>query len=323
MNAKYLAIFWIALTGGSYYIYDTFQNSETPTLDSLRVQAEEARIREEEATKARLEWEDNFSKALYLECFDKATSQTGSRFDSQQKEAYECWREELTNTNWTGKLAPSSEPPSRPIISNSSQNVTNQSTIWPDKKGKSTRIDSQNKVQWAPQTSWKQVATTVQHWSEVQRTSSVSPSGGVGTKGKSTDYWLAYETAVKLIHRWEGLRLSAYKDVKQCSIWYWFYWSKIPKDWKCKWSILQQKADTMLAESLKEDISVIRTDFPTLHAEAHGALASFKHNCPAWYQSIRKNGLKWFNSWCKSADGERLQWLVNRRAAEWNIISSN
>lgn len=319
MNAKYLALIGIALSALSYYIYDTFQNSKTPTLDSFRVQAEEARQREEEATRARLEREDNLSQALYDSCYSQAVSQTGSRFEEKQRKAYDCWREELTNTNWTGKLAPASEPPSRSITSNSSQNVTNQSTIRSDKKGSSW---SRSEVQQASQTDRKSVATLVPSQWKVSKPQAVTPAGNNRQKGTSPDYWVSYETAVKLIRKWEWLRLSAYKDVKQCSIWYWFYWWKIPKDWKCKWSISQKNADSMLAESVHEDLAIIRVDFPNLHSEAHGALASFKHNCPAWYQSIRKNGLHWFNSWCKTADGERLQGLVNRRSAEWKIIST-
>lgn len=95
MNAKYISIIALLLLAIGIFL-TWFRNEKTPTIDSLRAETQEAIKREEEATKARMEREDNLSQALYLECFNKATSETGSRFENQQKEAYECWR---TKTN--------------------------------------------------------------------------------------------------------------------------------------------------------------------------------------------------------------------------------
>jgi GH24 family phage-related lysozyme (muramidase) len=296
-----LALLWVTAYTGVHI-------PKNQTIDSLRIETAEARIREEEARKYREEREDAESQAIYLECFTQSTSQTGSRFDTQQREAYDCWR---TKTNWTGKLAPSSEPPLWTIISNTTQNVSNKSTVWHHQTGTSW---TGSKVQQAGKAQWKQLATTLQNWSKVSITQTVNKTWGTVTKGKGDDYWLAYETAIKLIRKWEGLRLKSYWDFSHCSIGYGF-------SYPCGKSITQKQADTMLSDRVHQDLKVIRSDFPKLDSEAQWALVSFKHNCPKGYSSVSKNWLKYFNSWCKSAGWKRLQGLVNRRSAEWKIIS--
>lgn len=303
-----LALFWVIAYTGIHI-------PKTQTIDSLRVQAEEARIREEQATKARMEHEDSLSKALYLECFNKATTQTGSRFDDQQKEAYDCWR---TKTNWTGKLAPASEPPSRSIISNSSQNDSNKSTVRSDNERSSW---GRSEVQQAQQAQGKWVATSGKDWPKVLSTQTVAPSWGTDPKGKEANYWMAYETAIKLIRKWEWYAPISKWDAKQCSGW---YGHKAP----CGSRISKKQADKWLADDTHSWLAQVVKDFPNLTPEAQGALASFRHNCPAGYASVRKNGLKYFNSWCKvSKDNngkilpEYTKWLTNRRAEEWKFIS--
>lgn len=130
---------------------------------------------------------------------------------------------------------------------------------------------------------------------------------------KDVDYWEAYDTAKNLISKWEWLRLKSYWDNTHCSIWYWF-------TYPCWKTITQKEADKMLADSIHNNLIVIRKNFPKETPEAQWALASFKHNCPRWYSDIQKNWLKWFNSWCRMAWWESLKWLVNRRADEWKII---
>ena len=296
-----MALFWVIAYTGVHI-------PKNQTIDSLRIETAEARIREEEARKYREEREDAESQALYLECFHQATSGTWIRFDEKQRNAYDCWR---TKTNWTGKLAPSSEPPLWTIIPNTTKNVSNQSTVWHNQTWTSWTWD---KVQQAPQASRKPVATTVQNRPKIPVTPTVNKTWGNGSKGNNTDYWVSYEVAVKLIRKWEGLRLKSYWDFSHCSIGYGF-------SYPCGKSITQKQADKMLSDRVHSDLKAIRSDFPKLDSEAQWALISFKHNCPAWYKSIRKNWLKWFNSWCKTAWWDRLKWLVNRRAEEWRIIS--
>lgn len=313
--AKYIAILWVVLFA-IHSGYTHYQTSQVPTIDTLRAQTEEARQREEQARRDRETREDAESKAIYLECFHSATTQTGSRFDEQQKNAYECWK---TNTNWTGKLAPSSEPPSRPIISKTSQNVSNQSTVWYTQTKTSS---SWSEVQPTGKAQWKWVGTSVQGGWKVPRTQAGDPNGKTVSKGKEADYWLAYETAIKLIRKWEWYAPVSKWDVKQCSGW---YGHKAP----CGMKISKQQADKWLADDTHSWLSQVIKDFPKLHPEAQWSLASFRHNCPAGYSSVRKNGLKYFNSWCKVSKDkngnilpEYTRWLTNRRAEEWKIISS-
>ena len=74
----------------------SLQNTKTQNVDTLRIQAEEARLREEQARRDREAREDNLSQALYDQCYSQSIALTGARFEEKQKRAYECWR---TNTN--------------------------------------------------------------------------------------------------------------------------------------------------------------------------------------------------------------------------------
>jgi len=180
MNAKYISIIALLLLAIGIFL-TWFRNEKTPTIDSLRAETQEAIKREEEATKARMEREDNLSQALYLECFNKATSETGSRFENQQKEAYECWR---TKTNWTGKLAPASEPPLRWITSNPSSNVTNKSTVWSIDP---TASRDRSQIHATIQAQWKQVAiSNLNRW-KVPKGQILPQSGKTGSKGKESN----------------------------------------------------------------------------------------------------------------------------------------
>lgn len=319
MNAKYIAIFWVALIGGSYYIYQNFEAEKLPTIESIRNQTQEARIRAEEAEKNRLAAEDKLSQALYDSCYSQAITLTGVAFDEKQRRTYECWREELTKTNWTGKLAPASEPPSRPITSNSTKNVGNKSTVWNNQTGSQ---GTRSEVQPTGKTQGKWLGTSVQSGSKIPRTETVNQNGKAVQKWKEANYWLAYETAIKLIRKWEWYAPISKWDAKQCSG---GYGHKAP----CGMKVSKQQADKWLADDTHSWLSQVVKDFPNLSPEAQGALASFRHNCPAWYASVSKNGLKYFNSWCKISrdnDGnilpEYTRWLTNRRAEESKIIFS-
>lgn len=313
MNAKILAILWVAFIGGSYYIYNNFKAEELPTVESFRNQAQEARIRAEEAEKNRLAIEDKLSQALYDSCYSQAITLSGMTFDEKQRRTYDCWREELTNTNWTGKLAPASEPPSRPITSNSTKNVTNKSTVRSDNEGSSR---GGSKVQQAQQTQGKWVATSGKNWPEVLVTKTITQTWGSISKGKETNYWLAYETAIAQIHKWEGLRLSAYWDHAGYSIGY----GSRAKSKNEK--ISKTEADRRLISIVKPLLTQVISDFPNLRPEAQGALVSFAYNCHAGYQSVRKNGLQYHSQWCKTASWQRLGGLVKRRAEESRLIFS-
>jgi len=75
MNAKYISIIALLILAiGTYLTW--FRNEENTSLNSLRIEATQAKEREEQATKDRETREDNLYKAIYLECFNKATSAT-------------------------------------------------------------------------------------------------------------------------------------------------------------------------------------------------------------------------------------------------------
>lgn len=95
--AKYAYLVAFALL--STYLYLHFQDPQAPTLDSLRVQAQESREREIQAQKDREVREDKLSEALYDKCLAEHRTLSGMLFAEKQKESYECWKEELTKTN--------------------------------------------------------------------------------------------------------------------------------------------------------------------------------------------------------------------------------
>lgn len=154
MNAKIIFPILVIFIVASYAITTSYLSSttdqKTTTVESFRVQAQEARDREIQAQKDRQERENNLSRAIWLECFDTATSQTGSNFASQQKESYECWKQGTTNINsWTVAPAISGDP-HRKLILKSNDSTTNlQQTVG--------NIPNANSTQWVKKINSKPV----------------------------------------------------------------------------------------------------------------------------------------------------------------------
>lgn len=98
-------------------IYFSFFQKEDPTLGSIRIKTAEAQQREKEATEARIRSEDNLSQALYNQCYSQSLTLSGTRFDEQQRKAYECWRDELTKINTGSTDAPQASVPPKSITS--------------------------------------------------------------------------------------------------------------------------------------------------------------------------------------------------------------
>lgn len=136
----------------------------------------------------------------------------------------------------------------------------------------------------------------------------------VSTSTSNDTYWDAYERSIKLIQKYEGLRLKAYPDYGWCSIWWW------TRARSCKEVITQAEADRRIAEVVHSVLKRVRKDFPNLTPPQQSALTSFAYNCHKWYESVRKNWLYVHSKWCRSAGWERLQGLVNRRLEESNLL---
>lgn len=90
---------------------------------------------------------------------------------------------------------------------------------------------------------------------------------------QGSNYWLAYETAIAQIHKWEGLRLSAYWDHAGYSI---GYGTRAKSSTE---KISKAEADRRLVSIVKPLLATVQKDFPNLHSEAQGALVSFAYNC--------------------------------------------
>jgi len=98
MNAKYISIIALLIFAiGTYLTW--FRNEENTSLNSLRIEATQAKEREEQATKDRMETEDKLSQAIYDSCYHDSLTNSGVTFDQKQRKAYDCWKKELTNTN--------------------------------------------------------------------------------------------------------------------------------------------------------------------------------------------------------------------------------
>lgn len=276
--AKLYTILSILAIGGLTVLY--IYSQKDTSIDSLRIQAQKAQQREIEARIDREIGEDNLSKALYDSCYTQATTGTGSRFVEQQRKAHECWKQEST-ISWTVAPAISGVPP-KWITPITASPVTSEST---------------KKVQ--------------SHTKPVPSVKKIVP---VQSSATSSKYWTAYEIAISQIHKWEGLRLTAYWDHNWYSIGYGSR-AKSPTE-----KITKAEADRRLAGLVTQILGKVQKDFPKLRPEAQGALVSFAYNCHSGYRSILRNGLSYHGQWCKTASGQRLSGLVNRRAEESKLI---
>lgn len=302
-------IYYTILTFGAIgmTIYFSFFQKEDPTLGSIRIKTAEAQQREKEATEARIRSEDNLSQALYNQCYSQSLTLSGTRFDEQQRKAYECWRDELTKINTGSTDAPQASVPPKSITS---KNANIESNIRYTRE----EVPTHRTQILGSKTSYSRPVVQVQKTHSWTLWSSKSnPKWGNVSKEKK--YWKAYLVAVNQITKWEGLRLASYWDFAHCSIGYWF-------SYPCGKSITQKQADMMLADHITARLKEIQKDFPNLSPEKQGVLVSFAHNCPAGYKSLRDNWLKYHSQWCKTAGGDRLQGLINRRAEEAKILFS-
>jgi len=315
MNAKIIFPIILILITASYAVYTSnfpsTTDQKTTTVESFRIQAQEARDREIKAQEDRQERENNLSRAIWLECFDTATSQTGSNFASQQKESYECWKQNTTNINsWTVTSANSEVPP-KWIISK-----TNDITI--NLQQATRNISNANAIQWAKKINSKPVEKIPKANSVTLGTTSSSGKWIEGSKGTSKEiFWKSYEIAIVMIKKWEWLRLHAYPDYGHCSIGYGSYAKS------CDEVITISEANRRLWVTVQTLIKTVQKDFPTLTSKQQGALASFAYNCSKWYKSLAKNWLKYHGQWCKTAWGIKLGGLERRRAEESAILFKN
>lgn len=289
----------------------TIHHSSDHSIDSIRAEAQEARSREIQAQKDREAREDSLSQALYDQCYSEAIAGTGSRFERKQKETFSCWREklEIENKNQSWTVAPAKSGEAWWIIPNAQAYEPDQSTI----RSPDTRISSgTNTIQPAHKADRKPVATTHQDKQQIQESQGVYQSPEYGEK----KYWAAYSVAIAHIQKWEGLYLTAYPDFWACSIW----WGTRARS--CSEKISRSEADRRLGLIVRSLTTRIQKDHPKLSSEKQGVLVSFAYNCERGYRAVTKHGLKYHSQWCRSADGIRLQWLVDRRAEEAKILFS-
>ena len=130
------------------------------------------------------------------------------------------------------------------------------------------------------------------------------------TLSKSNSFWQTYDLAIPLIRKYEWLHLTAYWDHAGYSIGYWTR-AKSPKE-----TITREEADRRLWYIVKQLVTRISSDFPTLNSKQQAGLVSFSYNCEIWYRDVKNHWLIRHSLWCKTASGRVLDWLVKRRAEE-------
>ena len=127
-------------------------------------------------------------------------------------------------------------------------------------------------------------------------------------------FWKTYEIAIPLIRKYEWMHLKAYWD---------YNWYSIGYGTRAKHAsevITQAEADSRLWYIVKQVVTRVRADFPTLSSEQQAGLVSFAYNCEAGYRSVRDNWLEYHKSWCRTAWWKVLQGLVDRRTEESKLI---
>lgn len=129
--------------------------------------------------------------------------------------------------------------------------------------------------------------------------------------------WKTYDIAIPLIQKYEWLHLKAYPDYKGCSIGWW------TRANSCKESITQSEADKRLGSIVKQLITRVSWEFPTLSSKQKAWLVSFAYNCHAGYLDVRDHWLIRHSLWCKTAWGKVLWWLVKRRTEESKLLFGN
>ena len=134
---------------------------------------------------------------------------------------------------------------------------------------------------------------------------------------KENQFWTTYDLAIPLIRKYEWLALKAYPDPKLCSIWYW------TRAKSCSEVITQAEADKRLWSIVKQLVTRVQRDFPTLSSKQQAWLVSFAFNCEKWYRDVKKRWLSKHKYWCRTASWVQLQWLINRRLEEQILIFEN
>lgn len=133
-------------------------------------------------------------------------------------------------------------------------------------------------------------------------------------KSNDSDFWMTYDLAIPLIRKYEWLHLKAYWDYKGNSIGY---------GTRAKHAnevITQAEADRRLWNIVKQLVTRVQRDFPTLSPKQQAWLVSFKYNCNSGYNDVKKRWLWQHKYWCRTAWNKKLQGLVNRRLEEQNLI---
>ena len=208
-----------------------------------------------------------------------------------------------------------STPPEYPKMEcdNTSQWTHSTGITVPPPKWIEPKKNEPKSVQQLPKkTTQKQTESSIKSKNSIEKKVVVGDSHKPSTS-KDT-YWDAYERSIKLIQKYEGIRLKAYPDYGGCSIW----WGTRAKS--CKEVITQAEADRRISEVVHKVLKRVRNDFPQLTPPQQSALVSFAYNCHKGYESMRKNWLYVHSKWCRTAWGERLQWLVNRRLEESTLL---
>jgi GH24 family phage-related lysozyme (muramidase) len=131
---------------------------------------------------------------------------------------------------------------------------------------------------------------------------------------KNSSFWTTYDLAIPLIQKYEWLHLKAYWD----HAWYSIGWWTRAKH--AKEVITQAEADKRLWFIVKQVITRVQRDFPTLSSKQQAWLVSFAFNCHNWYKDVVERWLDKHKYWCRTASGVKLQGLVNRRLEEQTLI---
>ena len=282
----------ISLVGLTWYANSTPSDTKSPiqsSLDSLR-----------QAREKQQKLENEISRGVWEKCYTESLTLSGKVFDEQQWIAYQCWTSEKQKLiYWTGNLTPVSEAPPKWIITKvSAAELVTVPRV--DKKDTKQAKSEKPLPSVSPKSTYAQI---------------VAKSSSIDDK-----YWKAYDTAIKMLRKYEGYAPVAKWDVKQCS---WWYGRKAP----CGMKISKSQADKWLAEDTRAWLSQVVKDFPNYTPEAQWALVSFRYNCPEWYASVKKNGIKYHSKWCKIAKdrngnilSEYSLWLSTRRDSESRLI---
>lgn len=142
-------------------------------------------------------------------------------------------------------------------------------------------------------------------------------SSGTSSSSKNK-YWEAYWIAIKLIKKYEWIRLKAYHDYWVCSIWWW------TRAKSCSEKITQAEADRRLWSIVQTITKNVQSDFPHLNSNQTAALVSFAFNCHSGYVDVKRNWIKYHSRWCKTVTigwkKKTLAWLVKRRAEESKLL---